>query len=191
MRTVLIILALSVVSGCTTVVTPPAVVDDPVDVYVHDSGFHASILLPRERAGYTEFAFGEWGWFALNDDRWWRAPAIMLLPSQGTLGRRDVNSEPTPGAVASGSLMYRVRVERAAAGELAARLNAQFEAGIETRVRNDLMDMDFVQVDPDYWLFRQCNSTVASWLRELDCDVRGITVLSAFRVREEAEVVAP
>jgi hypothetical protein len=184
MRTLQVILMLLVVPGCTTVVTPPALVDQPVDVYVHDSGFHASILLPRDAAGYTEFAFGEWGWFALNDDRWWRAPAIMLLPSQGTLGRRDVDGEPHDG-VMSGLVLHRLRVERAAAVDLAARLNAQFEAGISTLVHNELMDMDFVKVDQDYWLFRQCNSTVASWLRELDCDVRGITVLSTFRVRED------
>jgi hypothetical protein len=52
--------------GCTTTIVPPRAPADPVSVYVTDYGRHSSILLPDPRGHLTEYAFGDWNWFALR-----------------------------------------------------------------------------------------------------------------------------
>jgi hypothetical protein len=190
MRPALIVIFLAAMtSGCTTLVTPPAALD-PISVYIANYDRHASLLLPRGGHALAEYAFGEWEWYALGNNWLYRAPIVMLFPTRGTLGRHewefpDRPAPPEPDELAPilwAVEVIAIRVERDRASELLVSLDARFarEAAAQPPVVN--YGLEFVVDDEDYWIFHQCNSAVAGWLRDLGCRVRGPTILSDFRV---------
>lgn len=178
-------LALLPAAGCATRVVPPAQVADPQTVYVADYGHHASLVLPRESHGYAEFAFGEWGWFALGRQGWYRALPILTLSSPGTIGVRDI-SIPHGRAHLERELpvehLHELRVERSAARELRTRFDEHFVTHAAELVYNRDLDMRFVPYPMRYSLVWQCNSMLADWLRQLGCQVRGPALLAEFEI---------
>lgn len=176
-------------ASCTTTVAPPTMVSDPVSVWIADYGRHASLILPREgeRAGAAvEYAYGEWEWFALGNDPAIRAPAAMLWPTRGTLGRRDLARPESAGALIAQLGLedaLEVRVERANAQAVLARLDARFERGQDQLVHSPAYGLDFVPDPDDYSLAYHCNSAVAAWLREMGCRVSPAALVASFRVR--------
>lgn len=178
--------------GCATVVTPPEAVRDPVSVYVLDYGYHASLAARADDGRVVEYAYGEWGWYAEGRRGWWRAPGVVLWPSQGALGRRirEGVTAPAPAemAVWSGAeTAIPVRVERASARAWLERMGAAWDAGKAERssLLNESHAMEFVRVPEEYWIFRTCNSAVARWLREMGCETSGVTVTAEFELAEE------
>jgi hypothetical protein len=171
----LLLLATGLGSGCTSTVAPPAEVDDPVFVQLSTGGRderHAALLLSDAQGRVIEYAFGDWSWYALSRDECWRAPGALLAPGPGALGRRDVGAEEL-ARLAAGLEPARVtaiRVSRARATKLRARLEAEFAAGGETRYNAD-RDMWFVRHRRSFWLLHDCNDEMAEWLEELDCSV--------------------
>lgn len=173
------------VMGCVTVIRPPVAPEDPVPVLVVDYGHHSSLLLPRTDGGCAEYAFGDWGWFALNRDEWYRACPTLCSPNQGALGRRRLGIPPTRSAT-EGLIVCResheLQVARADADRLLRSLDAAFEKSSESRVDNPLMKLEFVRHDVDYCFLVNCNHLVARWLRELGCTIGGSACFSRFRV---------
>lgn len=188
--TVVLLAAATLVAGCTTVIVPPAGVVEPATVYVVDMGYHASLVVPGEGAGsLTEYAFGEWGWYAEGRRGWWRVPGIVFWPSPGALGRREM-SDGTAGLaglkVATGAeVVLPVVVERSKVVAWRAGMEAAWlrERGAHGVTRNPQHPLEFVPWDDRYWVFHTCNAAVAAWLGELGCEVRGWTVTSSFEVR--------
>lgn len=172
-------------TGCTTIIHPPVAPEDPVSVVVADYGYHSSLLLPLPDGGSMEYAFGEWDWFALNRDEWYRVCGTLCCPNQGALGRRRLSMAPTR-AVAEGALYCReaheIRVARASADLLAKRLDDRFRKNLETRVYNPVLRLEFVHDEIDYCFFVNCNHVLARWLRELGCELDGSACFSSFRV---------
>src|SRR2546423_5644559 len=87
-------------SGCSATVAPPVDVQRPVDVFLTDYGRHSSVLLPTpadQNKTYTEYAFGDYRWFALGDTKWYVAVGSMISSGGATLGRRHV-VRPNPGS---------------------------------------------------------------------------------------------
>ena len=167
--------------GCATI-TPPAHPADPVTVYVVDYGRHASLLLPEPGDQWVEFGYGEWGWFAEDRENLLRAPLILLLPAQGTMGRGPaVEPGPDPGWMGA-EQVFAIAVARADATALRDRLHAPFQDNAAKIHRNE-HGMEFVPVRDPYCLFHNCNSELAEWLRALGCRVRGVVLLANFRLR--------
>ena len=54
-------------TGCVTVVRPPAAPADPVEVYLLDHGRTPSLVLPGGDGGSTRWAYGDWRWYALGE----------------------------------------------------------------------------------------------------------------------------
>ena len=176
-----------VLTGCTITVTPPSSPVDPVTVYLIDHGRHSSLVLPREDGTMTEYAFGEWEWFAKMNDGLIRAPFIMLIPSQGTLGRRTLDAPATRESVLDQTPLenlHVVIVERSDATALLARLDARFDDAIESAHHNEVYGLTFVKDEADYCLFSHCNAMTEKWLRELDCRTSGMCLDADFRVKE-------
>ena len=71
------------------------------------------------------------------------------------------------------------------------RLDARFELHRDTSVENPLVGLTFVHDDAPYCLFRQCNSRVADWLRELGCGISGVPIHANFDVRNPIDPVQP
>ena len=178
------VLAALALAGCATSVEPPPEPRDPVVVVLVDWGWHSSLLLPRRESGCTEYAFGEWEWFARGNDGWWRAPAVLFWPRDGTLGRRDW---PSPdSAVVSAEAAHTLHVERAASEALRARLERSFEGRDPLRLPGRKGGLEFVPFDESFWLGHTCNGATAEWLRELGCRVGGPVVTARFEVEPSA-----
>ncbi|MCE9637676.1 MAG: hypothetical protein K8T90_18405 [Planctomycetes bacterium] len=178
-----VVLALGIWSGCASGVRPPADVTDPVTIHLLATGRHAAVLLPRDAERVVEYGYGDWGWYALCHDDWWRAPATVLWPNPGTLGRREVAARrvsTAPGAYEGGTLSALV-VSREFAERLLARLDAEFAAG-GAPVFNPVYDMSFVPHTDRYWAFHDCHDQVAAWLEDLGCDVGWAPVRTGLEV---------
>jgi len=170
-------------AGCVTTLTPPAHVNDPVVVYVTDYGRHSSLILPRG-GGYTEYAFGQWEWFAQGKTGLLRGPLVVMVPGQATLGRRglgEIRSEEEASRGADGAMARALVVERAKAAALVAELDGRFESQIETRIEGP-DGMEFVKDPRMYTMLHNSNGVTTDWLRELGVGVCGPGLLSKFRV---------
>lgn len=194
--------------GCAYHVTPPADVKAPATVYLIDLGYHASIALPAKEAispppspasarasrdgraaarevGYVEFAYGQWNWYALNHDEWYRAPGVLLIPQPAALARQSraiLYGGGTPAAEALRTQLpaehvWPIVVEAAAAERLLERLEARWRlaAGEHERnaIYNEKVDLNMAPAGDEYWYGHNCNTVVAEWLRELGCTVTG------------------
>jgi len=162
-------------------VVPPRSVRDPVTVRLLSAGRHSGLLLPCDYGRVVEYDYGDWNWYALGKDDWWRAPATVLWPNQGTLGRRYVRAE-DEGSVHTSSLS----VERRDAQRLLARLDAAFAAGGDS-LHSDLYDMDFVRSPERFWFAHDCQDATAEWLRELGCSVRPAPIRTGLSLNDAAD----
>lgn len=177
--------------GCASTVTPPEDPPDPVVVHLLSTGRHAGVLLANGDGRTVEYGYGDWNWYALLKNDWWRAPATVLWPTQGTLGRRYVPEGDLAAMNRSygGGTLEELRVSRASAERLLARLDADFAAGGEPHY-NQLYDMHFVQHPDRFWMFHDCHDQVAEWLRELDCAVGWAPIRTGLRLAEQKPVSA-
>lgn len=181
----LVLTGASILVGCATRVTLPADVSDPVTVYLADYGMHSSVILPRSEDVLVEFEYGEWRWFALEQTGFRAAWRALCWPTTGTLGRREL----TKAAMvyleqrATSTEVIGMTVERERAEALLRALEERWKRNAGTVVFNPNHELQFVRDDRKYHLFHNCNPTVAGWLRELGCKVRGPALLSNWRVR--------
>ncbi len=177
----LCLLALGVVaSGCVTTIRPPARPRDPVQAGLIDYGYHASLVLPTADGGAVEYAYGEWEWFALNHDAWYRVFPALCWPTSGALGRR-----PLPAGWASSVACEEVlvfQVGRAEAAALLDRLGRRYASRAEEPVYNPLVGLTLVPDEASYCCFANCNTALAGWLRELGCEVSGAGCSADFKV---------
>ena len=174
-------------TACAIRVTPPVELEHPQTVFIADYGRHASLLLPAADGRLREFAYGEWEWFALGHDQWYRAGPALLWPTRGTLGTSEFAGPAEIDAVreqVSAQRIHELQVERAAAAALLARLEASFAERADESVLNSALGMEFVPHADSYSILRQCNSAVADWLRELGCGVSGCALRAEFTVSE-------
>lgn len=171
--------------GCTSTITPPPDVQDPVTVFLLREAMHSGIVLPRAGDGeYVEFGFGDWNWFALANDAWYHVFATVLWPTPGTLGRR------TFGARTADDLRQRVHwaelqpvlVSRPKAAALVARLQQEHDARSKDAVTRPTLGWTFVPYDRSYWFPQTCADVAAEWFRELDCTVGWTPIRSGLTV---------
>lgn len=155
----------------------------------------AAAAAPEPPTRYVEWAFGHWGWFARGENWLISGPAVLLLPGQATLGRREIagpaaNEARGAAAVARATgaeLATEIRVERAAAAALAARLQGRFDQGAHGphgALHNPAYQMQFVKIPATYWIFQHCNTVSVAWLRELGCGVEGSPLIANFELQK-------
>lgn len=173
------------IGACTMRVAPPPAPADPVAIFIVDHGYHSSLLLPDGAGGLSEFAYGEWEWFALGREQWHRVPAVLFWPTQGTLGRRAVPARPVAREVAervAAEAVHELFVSAQRVDALRGSLEARIEASAGTRVHNLSYGLEMAPVDPPYSILHHCNSEVADWLRELGCRTCGAPLIAEFEV---------
>jgi hypothetical protein len=165
-----------------TVIVPPAAVTDPVTVYVVDVGLHSRLVLPDRNGGLIQYAYGDWNFFALNQQDLSDALVALLIPTQGTLGRRRFSNVAELQQWAGGETILNFAVAGTKAVQLLDSLNARFNRHIDTRVENQVTGLTFVHDDLDYTLLHNSNHEVVVWLEELDCRVKGFVMLPKFQL---------
>jgi hypothetical protein len=174
-------------AGCTTTVIPPTRPVDPVTVYLTDYGRHSSILLPTDDNEYTEYAFGDWKFFAEGHTHWWTAIRATLGSPRSTLGRREI-------AYPGNDLEFRKKLRcvrlmkfqtsKQAADVLALNLDRPFRISTIEPVASTYSKLNHVYDDTHYWGCHNCNHVTAEWLRQLDCQVHGFAILSTFEAED-------
>jgi hypothetical protein len=192
----LVLLLVTAGAGCSATIVPPAKVSDPVDVFVADYGRHSSLLLPTpvdQVMNYTEYAFGDWRWFAEGDTQWTVAVTAMVHSRQATLGRRQV-TRPDANApddeirfarAVECDKLIRIRCSRESVTKLSRELDERFVRAAQPPgivIHSDYSELDHVKDGEGYWALHNCNHVTAEWLRQLGCDVRGAPMLSHYKL---------
>ncbi|MCY3002136.1 MAG: DUF2459 domain-containing protein [Planctomycetota bacterium] len=163
--------------GCTATVKEPAAVADPVSVLLLREALHTGLVFPRETE-LVEFGFGDWAWYALEEDEWYDALPTVLWPTRATLSRRVIPATDAESARAALPWLdfVELRVERSAAERLRDRLEEQFAAGSGELVQPPGRSMQFVPCEGSYWFGHNCADVAAQWLEELGCEVSWLPI---------------
>lgn len=169
------------VSGCTTTVTPPGRVSDPVDVYVLDYGRTPALLMPTPEGGAVRYAYGDWTYYAEGKrNPFFNGVPALLWPTAAGVGRQALSRMPEAeiDAVASATglvpvELYVVAVERDRAATLYRALEDHFEQRWEQRLHNPSAQLTFVPHDDAYSLAHDSNDVVAQWLERMGAQTSG------------------
>lgn len=185
----LLVLASTLFFGCTAVITPPRELDDPCEVFLLLDGQHRGLILPSADDALVEYAYGEWWWYALEDDAWYDAFRAVLWPTQGAVGKRRAGASDLEGLRRRYHWMRiePITVERRKAGELAARLDAVHGERRDEAVYSERYRFEFVPHEASYWAFHNCNDVVADWLAELGCDVSWVPLCLGLHLDREVD----
>lgn len=176
--------------GCAWTVRAPTTVADPVPVWITEYGKHCRVALPAGDSTFTEYGFGEWHYYALEERDWLStlragtgfgsgafSRRTLLPAADGTLGPRQTG----------GTRSERIAVERTQADRLRRELDARWQRN-QDQVRLRQVDAVPVSRDPArYHLFENSNHATAQWLRQLGCQVHGFPLMANFRLEDKAD----
>lgn len=184
-----LLLALGTAACNSTVVGPPPPTD-PCTVFLLQEALHTGLVLPPapgEPAGYVEFSFGDWSWYALGNDAWYRVFEVMLLPTRGTLGRRafDCATAAELPRAAAWATVSPIVCSAQKVAQLRQRLQAEFDAASGEAVERRELRFRFVPAAESYWFPNHCADVTARWLEELDCTVGWSVVRTGLHVQAE------
>ncbi|MCA3008524.1 MAG: DUF2459 domain-containing protein [Phycisphaerales bacterium] len=171
------------VVGCTATVTPPRNVAQPATVHLLREAMHTGLVLPpaTDGAGFVEFGYGEWEWFARGNDAWYRVFPTVLWPTMGTLGARPFAAADAAGLqrAAWWAELTPLVVEASKVDALRARLEAAMRARDDEVMRRPDLGWTFVPAATSYWFPNTCADVVAAWCEELGCTVSWVPVCTA------------
>ncbi len=180
-------LAVCALAGCTSVVRAPPAPGDPVPVFLLLDARHRGLLLPAaDGKGLVEYGFGDWDWYALNEDAWYDVFDTVLWPASGALGRRPTDAADAPSLRARYPWMelHEFAVEREAMEALRGELEAPFAARAADQHFNPRYGMTFVPADDGFWCLFNCNDAAALWLERLGCEVSWVPLRLGLSVKE-------
>lgn len=196
MRKLLVFCLFALAAGGCGSIYPQSQPAHPAAVYVADYGIHSSLLMPTGHGQYVEYAFGDWGYAALN--HCWPPDALgaMLISFQSGLGRRFINvspEHPIPQPIhPSPNRLMVVYASQEKVARVVKELDDRYQAQDSMAVYNPYNMMYYVKDSQHYSVLNNCNHLTAHCLREMGCDVKGIVVLSHFWVApQKAETVPP
>ena len=167
-------------------IEPPETVSDPVRVFVIDYGRHASLALPKEDSGLTEWSWGDWNWFALERTGPREGLQALFASPRSTLSRRDLapslNADELAARLRAEEVLS-LDVERARARALQHHLQARWIRRSEQAVVHSSGRV-FVPEDRRYSLSNNSVHELARWLGALGANVSGTAVTANFKLRE-------
>lgn len=181
---VLAAIALILIASPAVIIPPPKPIQ-PVTVYVIDQGLHSRLVLPDNDNKLIQYAYGDWRYFALNQQNLGSGIAALLIPTQGTLGRREYQDlAEMKQTLNSNNSVLSFPVAQLDVIRLKQSLDKRFNQNISTQIFNPLNKMYFVQDDLDYTLYHNSNHELVVWLEALDCRVEGFVLLADFKISE-------
>lgn len=157
-----------------------------VEFYLLDHGRHSSLLFPPSKGDWIEFTYGEWEWFAQNNDPWYRVPGVLFWPTKGALGHRtfsDLKTIKKHYNFENGVQLILLRAERRLLENLRERLEKYFIQSKEHAIFNHTYQLNFVPHKASFHLFHMCNHQIRNWLEELNYDVSGWTLYANWEVK--------
>lgn len=184
----LAVLLACALSGCAWTVRPPAEPANPVPVFLTEYGRHTRLALPEDQSHFVEYGFGDWEFYGLEKNNTWSGLRALFGGGTAAQSRRMIpyTTDLTEFLRLSGGARgERLLVDRDVADSLRAQLDARWAGLTAERVERKF---DGVQVSRDpgerYHLFHNSNHMTAIRLRSLGATVRGVPILSNFRVIE-------
>jgi hypothetical protein len=175
-------IALILIASPAVIIPPPKPVQ-PVTVYVIDQGLHSRLVLPDGDNKLIQYAYGDWRYFALNQQNLGSGIAALLIPTQGTLGRREYQDLiEMKQTLNSNNSVLSFPVAQLEVIQLKKSLDQRFNQNIATQIFNPINKMYFVQDDLDYTLYHNSNHELVVWLEALDCRVEGFVLLADFKI---------
>lgn len=184
LRHVSILVLAGLLLACTNTIRVPPEPADSRNVYLVDLGRHSRLAFERPNGALLEYGYGEWRWYAKMEDQWWRAPAVLFWPTEGTLGRREWRK---PNGSAHLLREYRgltvlvLSADAKKIDRLLARLNREFGRRSDHLVRNRAYRLNFVPYHRRYSLLNNSNHVVKEWLQELGFDVSGPGIFARWK----------
>lgn len=179
--------ALGLLAGCANTIHPPGQPGETRTMYLLDLGRHTRLALGLPDGEFVEYGYGEWRWYALMEDSWWRVPAVLLWPTRGTLGRREWRGPRAEARLLAEYAGLEVLELPAAEGKVAALvtgLERAFRRESAKRVRNRVYQLDFVPCERPYSLLNNSNHAVKEWLEQTGYEVRGPGIFARWRLAE-------
>jgi len=180
-----LVVATVVLLWSPTVIIPPSQPEEPRLVYVVDHGMHSRLVLPDEAGGLVQYTYGDWQYFALQQQTVVTALQALFWPTPATLGRRDLSS--ISQVQAPGTNREQQVLELVVSGpqmvQLRSRLDTWFTDHQDNQVHHPASNLHFVKVEPSYTVFHNSNHELVSWLHDLDCEVRGFVLWPNFKVK--------
>lgn len=163
-------------SGCTARVRVPAAPLNPESVWLLQFAYHSGLAMADGPGQLVVYEFGEWGWYAENDTRWYRMFDVFLWPSRGTLARRRLSvNDPVDidrlRWLFFADRVWTLHVESARVAALRERLHRAYEQRQDSEYYDQQLDTYFVYAEQSYHAFRTCNDVMIQWLEALDMDV--------------------
>jgi hypothetical protein len=172
--------------GCVSVTPPKTPPKDPVYVYVTDYGIHSSVVLPLTDDGlYVEYAFGDYGYAALNRDSPIDAIGALFFSFGSGFGRQLTRVAPgdeAPTLVYAPNAITRIPAERELVKKALSELSSRYEANTGKIVHNEITQIDWKRDKQHYSALNNCNQLTAEQLRTLGYGVKGFPLFSAFHV---------
>jgi hypothetical protein len=177
------ILLVWILSSATIV--PPANPVEPITIYVIDHGWHSRLVLPTDKGELIQYAYGDWKYFALNQQDLKSGAAALFLPTQGTLGRRKFSNivELQQIIQQQDYTLLSLEVALAKVTQLLKLLDERFNRNISTSIENPQTGLTLVKDDQEYTLLQNSNHEIVEWLQDLDCKVYGFVMWANFQVK--------
>ena len=171
--------------GIPTTVVPPRAAA-PATVYLVDYGKTTSLVLTVAENKMVAYAYGDWTYYALRKQGPVESVAALLWPTQGTLGRKEINGPSDVDTVRRElglglEEVHQFEVERDAVAALHSKLDGIYYDRLNTVVES--YGMTFVHHPKPYTYWSNSNHMTARWLRELGCETRGPAFNSWWRVQ--------
>ncbi|MBW4644871.1 MAG: DUF2459 domain-containing protein [Goleter apudmare HA4340-LM2] len=165
-------------------IIPPADPAEAIAIYVTTYGLHSRLVLPIDNGELIQYAYGDWNYFALNQQDLKHGAAALLLPTQGTLGKRKFSNvaELQQQVQRRNASLLSLEVAQAKVTQLLKILDAHFNRNIETLVENPQTGLTFVKDDQNYTLLHNSNHALVEWLEYLNCRVYGFVMWANFQI---------
>ncbi|MCU0534265.1 MAG: hypothetical protein MUD14_10260 [Hydrococcus sp. Prado102] len=166
-------------------IIPPTDPAEPIYISVVHDGFHSRLVLPTSNGELIQYAYGDWNYFARNRQNWTDGLAALLVPTQGTFGRRKFNNVAELQQITEQEnyTLLSFEVAQAKSTQLLKSLEERFNRNIHTVIENPLTGLTLVRDDRDYTTWHNSNHELVTWLEKLDCQVRGFVLWANFRVQ--------
>ena len=117
-----------ILPGCAWTIRAPSAVADPVPVWITQYGKHCRVALPAGPSKFTEYGFGEWHFYALEERGIFSILRAGTGFGSGAFSRRQLTAAPD-GTIGprqtGGTRSERIEVERSQADSLRRELDAR------------------------------------------------------------------
>ncbi|MBE9211949.1 DUF2459 domain-containing protein [Plectonema cf. radiosum LEGE 06105] len=167
------------------IIVPPADPAEALTIYVADYGWHSRLVLPSGNGELIQYAYGDWNYFALNQQDLKNGATALFIPTQGTLGRRKFSNivELEQIIQQQNYRLLSLVVAQSKVTQLLELLDQRFSRNIGTKIKNPQTGLTLVKDERDYTLLHNSNHEILEWLKNLDCQIYGFVMWANFQVK--------